>query len=257
MQKLDLLAYNTRGGFADVERRNDLIDFIKSGDPDIAFFSDALPNSANIDDIGYVRRALESQGYEVLISDAYEEDRTDGSRTIGIFRQGLNAKHMYIGEDKSTYRLAIKDRIVIGRHFDDRNEDKRLALLEEIGDADVIMGDFNALHKRAMLARALRLLMPIGNSFPEVNTDFSMTEGQISRGVSLFQRFARMGDGRLLLTMEDTGLIDTNARRAPTMHGIAQLDHIVIKSDIPYSDFKVHKDVNLSDHKPISVSIKL
>jgi endonuclease/exonuclease/phosphatase family metal-dependent hydrolase len=256
MTKLSLLAYNTRTGFGDDVTCKKLIDLIKSFNPDIAFFSDALPQRISKDKLAYIKNSLSDLGYDILVSDTERTDRTDWTRSMGISKQALNAKHFYGGLRNETYNVELGGKIITGRHFDDRNESNRLQGIDDLEKVDVVMGDFNAMYRNTLIAHTLHILMPIGNSFKDINTDVSIVKNPLLRAVSLFQRFTRMSDGKMLNELKSFGFVETNKNQIPTMHRIAQLDHILVKPRITFLNFKVHKNVGLSDHKPISVDIK-
>jgi hypothetical protein len=256
MTKLSLLAYNTRTGFSNDATRDKLIKLLAELDPDIAFFSDAIAQKISQKELHFFEESFASLGFGILISNNARNDRSDWTRSLGIFRTSLNAKHFYNGFRDETYNVEVKGKCITGRHFDDRNETNRLEVIDDLQDADIIMGDFNAMHRNTLIANGLHALKPIGNAITEINTDVTVVRNPLLRFASLFQRLTRMSEGTMLKKLHGFGFIETNEKTIPTIHGVAQLDHILVKPGIKYSNFKVHKNVKLSDHKPISLDIE-
>jgi len=258
MTQLTLLAYNTLTGFSDYRRREALLSFVKEVNPDVAFFSDAFAVDVTEADINHVKESLRQAGYDMAISNETRYDRTDWTRTMGIVRISLNAGISYVkGTYQDVFHVQLQDCQIVGKYFDDRNEANRLAALGDITGADVVMGDFNAMHADATISKLLKLCIPLGNTFKEINTDFTKTRNPLLRVISLSQRLFRMAQGDLLRRIEELGFVDTNDTYAPTIHHLAQLDHIMVKKSITYTHFRVYEDIDLSDHKPIAVTVDI
>lgn len=249
-----VLSYNALTGFSDTDRQDALVDFVRTENPDVAFFAEARgPDEKSIAFRKSVAM-LTDLGYEVTtgVTDP-PHLRSDSTGFVGLVRNDLGeGETVQIGHREGFYATA-GDITVTGIHLDDRNEDIRLSQVPHIPETDVLMGDLNAMHKHAPIARALRILRPITEALPEVDPNFGITTQRSKQVVSLAQRVVRMADGRTLQAIHNQhGLRESDPTLEPTIHGIAQIDHILISETLEARSFKVHKDIKLSDHKPIS-----
>jgi endonuclease/exonuclease/phosphatase family metal-dependent hydrolase len=260
---VDFLAYNTKAGFGDPTRQEDLVAFVEGQGPDVAFFAEAFKKDEHVSG-PFIEAvfALQGLGYEVTYgSNNDRNDRTDRTGFMGLVRADLGLGTVRQTQARDMYEGMLTDRasgesfVFAGAHLDDRNEAARLAQLRGLTGYDIFMGDCNAMHADVWIARALRLLRPITERLPERNPDFEIATGKLSQIMSLGQRLVRMADGRTMRDLESRGLRDADPARTPTMGGIAQLDHIFVSERINVDVFTVHQDVELSDHKPVSATL--
>jgi len=265
-EPLKLLSFNALTSFGDPSRQQSAIELVHTLSPDVAFFPEAYRHDDSRITIDASIVALRALGYEItsgLTDDIVK--RTDGTGFFGIVKPEVGKgsilrighRQGFIAEvtEPSTDTLIH----IGGVHFDDRNEPARLAQIEQLPETiDVLMGDMNAMHKKTPIARALRIVSPIVSLLPEVDPDFSVTKFRPKQYISLAQRLTRMADGRTLENLQNKfGLHDADSHHRPTIHGVAQIDHILAKDTIEVSDFQVHNEISLSDHKPISATIRL
>jgi len=258
------LSYNTLASFGDTKRKDALVQFVKTESPDVAFFAEAYREDGDFSVVESSIKSLEKLGYAVTqgLTDLVDT-RSDRTGFIGIVRPELGeGSCMPIGV-RQGFLAKIKDptsgeQIISGGvHLDDRTEEARLLQISALpANLDTLMGDFNAMHRSTPIAKALRLAYPITQTFPEVNPDFAVTTSLFKRMISMGQRLTRMADGRTLTALEEEHrLRDADSAMQPTIHGIAQLDHIVTSDRIKTSNYHVHRNIRLSDHVPISVEL--
>ncbi|MDB5167027.1 MAG: hypothetical protein JWN26_172 [Candidatus Saccharibacteria bacterium] len=230
----------------------------------MAFFAEAYREDEDMSNVHKSVTVLCDLGYEVTqgSTDVITSPRTDRNGFIGIVRPGLGSGSVMQAGTRRGFLACVHDSesgrniTVGGIHLDDRNEDERLKQITELPDLDVLIGDLNAMHRSAPIASILRLLKPVTEQFQEVNTDFKITTKRTERFKSLAQRLVRMADGRTLkILANEHGLFDIDPRKRSTIHNVAQIDHIVTRNVIHANNYKVHRDLKLSDHVPISADL--
>ncbi len=263
--ELKVLSFNTLASFADKKRHSQLIDFVQKQAPDVAFFAEAYREDGDMAIVKSSVAALHELGYEVTQgSTDCLPLRTDRTGFLGIIRPELGHGAILAAGIRQGYLATIVndgpggDVQIGGIHLDDRNETARLAQIAELQHVDGLMGDFNAMDKSTLFAKFIRKFQPIAGLFDEVDPDPYVTTNWLARKVSLAQRVVRMADGRTLSVLADTyGLQDIDPDHHPTIHHLAQIDHIVTTDRIRGADFRVHNEVNLSDHKPLSAVLSI
>ena len=263
MTSIKVLSYNTLASFGDKDRSDSLVEFIHNESPDIAFFAEAYREDGNMSTVRSSVVALRDLGYEVTQgSTDTVNPRSDRTGFIGIVRPELGSGSVMQTGIRQGFLANIHDTtsdrsITIGGiHLDDRNEDERLKQISELPNLDLLMGDLNAMHGSIPVANILRLFRPFTERFQEVNPDFNITTKRIERIISLAQRLVRMADGRTLQELaHGHGLFDIDPHSQSTIHGIVPIDHILTTRNIHSSNYKVHRDIKLSDHVPISATI--
>lgn len=260
---MKVLAYNTESGLGDPKRRDRILEFVADVAPDVAFFSEATSLDVPIHDSQMAIAGLRSLGYHVTHgSNADIPARTDARGFMGIVREGLGEGRIISSKTRQGFAAVVdssefsRPLDIIGQHFDDRNPRARLRQLFAQPLVDVLLGDFNDMHRDAPIARLVRMLDPLTQAFPEIDPDFDVTTNWLLQRISLAQRSGRMAQGKLMSVIEARGLHDADPTRTPTIGGVFQIDHIMIAEDLAAEDFKVHKALTLSDHKPISATIR-
>jgi len=258
------LSYNTLAGFGDPDRKELLLDFVESINPDVAFFSEAYKTHTNLSVVQSSTRVLEELGYDVILGqDSVVNKRTDQTNFIGIVRRKLGRGSImqmghYQGYIANVTEPDSGELLRVGGiHLDDRNEELRLQQLSHLPSLDVLMGDLNAMHGQDLIAKSLRFLHPFTQRLKEFDTDPSKTN-KVQQIMSLGQRIVRMADGRVLDELLRLGLQDSDPTHQPTIdNGIiyVQIDHILHTDSLRPSEYTVHRNINLSDHKPISVNL--
>lgn len=258
MIQIKVLSFNALDSLSSSTRSDKLIDLIKSVNPDIAFISEAASATVNPDKFKPPITTLAKLGYRATIFKNNDyHDRSDAHYSMGLTKLGIAL--VVKGSERQAYQVKLKvgDRTLslIGQHFDDRNETYRLNQLQSLPNADILMGDFNAMHGKDKIAKTLRSIKPITNTWPDVSPDFSVIKSPIKQFISLSERLTRMADGRLINNIENLGLIEADPKHQPTIHHLAQLDHIMIGLGIKPTEFRVMNEVKLSDHKPIMATL--
>lgn len=266
MSELKVLSYNTLATFGDRDRSKALVEFIEDESPDVAFFAEAYRNDGNMSAVQDTVSTLHELGYNVTrdLTDT-QNHRTDITGFVGLVRPELGSGSVMQAGIRQGFLAHIildqKSRVELkigGVHLDDRSEIERLKQINALPRLDVLMGDLNAMHKSKAIAHILRLFGPITERFPEIDPDFTAETSKADRIKSLSQRLVRMADGRSLQKLESTHeLFDIDPSAQPTIHGVAQIDHILVNPRIEASDYKVHTDIKLSDHSPISATIRV
>jgi endonuclease/exonuclease/phosphatase family metal-dependent hydrolase len=258
-----VLAYNTEGGLGDHRRRDKILEFVTDAAPDVAFFSEATSFDTPLRDIEIAIAGLRSLGYHVTHgSNADIPPRSDARGFIGIVREGLGEGRVISSKTRQGFAAVINSSEfnrpleIIGQHFDDRNSRARLRQLFAQPLVDVLLGDYNDMDRDALIARLVRMLDPLTRAFPEIDPDFNVTTNWLLQRISLAQRSGRMAHGKLIEAVKARGLHDADPTRQPTIGGVFQIDHIMIAEDLIAEHFTVHKDMKLSDHKPISATIR-
>lgn len=271
---IQTLAFNTRDGFNDPTRQQDLIDFVEHIKPDVAFFSEAY--SARFD-ADFAQTALRSLGYEVQAGEYDDIDgRKDRHGYIGITRIPNAIIKEQRFETRNGVHILARDPIthnsfdLFGLHADDRKKQGRITQLGSIPALvrqTIIVGDLNAMDHMDPLARVARFVKPLADRLysiePAETVSLDWRNKAISKmatravniaGVfgSHLQRLSDMASGEEIRMLQDQGFRDADTLHAPTMHHVAQLDHMMITDGVYPLDFNVLNDVKLSDHKPIS-----
>lgn len=160
---------------------------------------------------------------------------------------------------------------IVGVHLDDRRELTRMeqtkALLAQL-DAEnhnVVMGDFNAMHRTDSKARILRLMRPFARALPVVDPgETAPNLAKLRRVGSLSSRLTDMANGSTMNRFRAADYIDVDEQHQPT-RGPVQLDHILTNfhsknnaaAYLDIGDYQVHEVTSVeSDHRPVSAVIE-
>ena len=205
---------------------------------------------APYDDIGGRRYAATIDPHMMLLSRI-------PLRSSKIVRLGgsRNALLTQIAEPETGKSLRV-----ICVHLDDRSEANRIKqvndlvpLINSSGSPTIVMGDFNAMHKESLPARALRT---------------SLAQGVVqywphTRSKDIMCRLSEMAIGDTMSRiLGQTNLKDVDLKMRPTttpkMRGqewmpsirMVQIDHVLVSPDVKAAHFEIGSDGG-SDHRAV------
>ncbi len=264
-----IASWNIARGLSDPERLASITAGLQEMDADVVILSESMDKEGRLADPDFAKKL----GYAAITTE-YEDVEPHPSEqqflTV-LYRQSP-------GVDIDTVRLGLGTRRALGvlvrhegtamlgiaSHFDDRSEDKRIAmvnaLVEGIGKDErdweyvFVAGDLNAMHPQDWRAKILgnRTAQIIARHIPE-------SIKKLARFKSLATRLTEMAKGTTMRLFSDLGFVDADPRRQATMllagKPAVQLDHILHTPDLDAKRFKAHTFAG-SDHRAISVTLQ-
>lgn len=276
---LNILAQNTLDAFSNLKTANDYIALIDRIGPDVAVLPEAY-DATRPEPVDKAVQRLAQLGYEVLSGPYDETDgRKDQHGIMLLIRKALvdpkrpsrlvrvgthNIAEGWVLDPASRKRLHV-----FGVHLNDRSEARRQAELDDLlgmltDDLTIVAGDLNSLYKsdargkefrRAWLIHLLTSLKvmpvhdPTGKPMPN----------SLGRTGSVYRRLHEMASGKTLERLLAAGFTDADPDHHPTLPAsgpFAQLDHIMLSSELRVSQFEVLLQ-NSSDHRGIVATIEV
>ena len=270
-EALTLSTWNSKGAFSDAQRAESALEAITTAKPTIIALPDAwhedsehsTPTARNrlITDA-----AIEATAYYPLAA-TFQEDRPDDNygrygfltlvettapvvdtEEIRLGRRPAHLIHLLLGKQALT---------VASLYLNDQSETNRieqtaqlLEYLEKYSEQPVVlMGDFNAMHGEAVVARALRSQL--------VRTSL----GKLSIANNTLPRLIDMASGDTLAALKAAGFQDAEPYHSPTIPSqlpLFQLDHIMIRD--PENKFTIGRPTrinrrSLSDHVQLQTTL--
>lgn len=262
--QIKVMSFNALDRFGEAKYVHSLLKLVENQAPDVAFFCEAYEATRNVD---VPIRYLTQLGYKVVHGPyGFRDGRLDRHGFIGItripFAEFAHVRRLafdglqgHVGSIEKPASLRI-----YAFHANDRSEAGRLKHLDSLPQgfvgSSIVMGDLNAMHGSTVVAQAAKLARPFTRVLPTIEpAGVSVKQPFIPRVGSLARRFTDMASGTFLHALEMRGLRDADPTNAPTIHGIAQLDHIMVSRMVIVKKFAVLKEVTLSDHKPIIATL--
>jgi endonuclease/exonuclease/phosphatase family metal-dependent hydrolase len=242
-ETIKIASWNICNGLSNPAAMPAVVERIKGLEADIVALPEAFSTTetdslsgSQVELLSEVQEKLKGAGYETLGTPYRDVDgRKDRHAFIMLHRR----------EDAEMHRVDLGSRIVIGAriaelslavtglHLDDRHEVSRLEQASNLvgslnnNDHNVLMGDFNAMHRHDRRAQVLRLARPIAHLLPSVDPgEQAPNLAKFRRLGSLSQRLTEMATGATLDYLASEGYEDTDPQMRPTM-GPVQLDHIL------------------------------
>lgn len=241
-ESFTISTWNAKGAFSDPARALAALDVVAETKADIFTFTDAwhedsAESSPTTRELLVSDSDFGSLGYTAL-KGISREDRPDnnyaqhGMLTLVNKRLEGETNEFELGERPAhhvrIHGIGSRAINVIGLYLNDQLESNRVSQVHQLVDylqpvaeePTVLMGDFNAMHRRSIPARLL--------SSPTIGRLFE----PITLANSTLPRLTRMANGTTMLGLEAAGFEDIEPYSLATMPSrlpLFQLDHIMIR----------------------------
>lgn len=278
-QVLTVAGWNVRDGLSEQAAMPLVVERIVALEADIVVLPEAYSEAARTGDaqkaetLHQAATALGGEGYtmhRVLYADADGRKDRHGFALLTRLTEAKNPVSVFTLENRKVLGQTFGDLAltVVGVHLDDRSEATRLVqasdLLQQLDPAqyNIILGDFNGMHRADPRARALRAARPLALALPSVDPgETAPYLPKLHRAGSLASRLTDMANGSLMDQFAQSGYEDVSRDYQPTK-GPVQLDHIVsnLRALHPADQWlrivQVHETTKAeSDHRPISATV--
>lgn len=276
-QSIKIASWNIEDALSRETRVDAVVKHIIALDADIVMLPEAFNKDEHHDnDTIYSAEAkLEDAGYNVDVTPYFDADERKDTHWFAALTRGSICKNVVRlrldSRDTLSARLAELPLTITGVHLDDRTEVIRhrqaISLAEQHASdqPNILMGDFNAMHRRDRRARVLHAAGLVANHLPVVDPgEEAPNHPRLRRIGSLSSRLVAMADGGTMASLENIyGYKDID----PGLHatrGPVQIDHILTNfakmgddTWLQITDYKVH-DVpkKESDHRILTARIE-
>ncbi|MFZ1250766.1 MAG: endonuclease/exonuclease/phosphatase family protein [Candidatus Microsaccharimonas sp.] len=274
LSSIVLSGWNLKAAFSDPKRVKAALDTVLITSPDVIVFPDAWHEDSERS-IPTTRHLLlsdadfQQRGYTPLKTYLRDDRPDDNYARYGFLTlyktdtTPLSAVEVYLGFRSAHHlRYAFGDTTlnVITLYLNDQSEENRLVQVQDLlnylvpyqNEPTVILGDFNAMHKKSAIGWVLQ------------NKLFRASLGKLSIANNTFPRLVEMASGTTLQTLEANGFYDAEPENIATMPSqlpVFQLDRCMVRD--PYGLLQVKRPARISrpkvsDHIQIltTVSVK-
>ena len=280
---INLLSYNVYQALTDVKRSDQILRFVEDSKFDAGALLSGYWTRASAEkplrdeenpNLARFISHLGSMGYNVFSHDEGDTtSRPDKTGFVGFIKEDVGTGGLLQTDGgRQGYSMDLtepetgKSIKAAAIHASDINAKLRMADIDGLpDDIDLLEGDLNVMDRRSAVARGLRLLAPGALLIPEARGDWDHNQqtglGKILQTAVLGKRLVGMARGETMDRLDDKGFVDADPSHRPTVQkagiGVAQLDHMMYKPyRVSVSDFRIHTDVQVSDHWPISATIR-
>lgn len=283
---LNVLSINSENSIDNSNGTNGLLGLVSEAKPDVLFVPETSKLGSNQPIEEWHSPEFEAfaaemirLGYgDALFTDYYTSARDRPNQTImSMFTRGDNAIRRIEVGNRYALLTTIGGVAVMGVHADDNNEVNRIQTAEaitrelELYDSAVIMGDFNAMHRRSIGSQALRLLSwPMSalerRLFPDIASYYDEANSSSIKMASLAVRLTGMADGSSLQIYEKAGFKEQLPLNHPTIrfggHGLPipgglPIDHILARGESVELIEAGVLPVEFSDHNAVMARFAL
>lgn len=275
-ENLKIAAWNIEDGLSSEARSHAVVDRIMSLDVDIMVLPEAFGDEVSHEDtIRVAETELEDAGYRMHVTPYHDSDeRPDEHWFAALVRDSVevNVTTMLLGT-RHTLSMQLKEipLTITGVHLDDRQELTRqqqaVHLAEQHSETqpNLLLGDFNAMHRDDNRARVLRAASFMANHLPVIDLgEETLNLAHIRQlGNLSFPLVDRASDGTMSFLERVYGYEDVDLARLATI-GSLQIDHMLTNFATTVEDewlkitnYTVHDTPESeSYHRPISAVIE-
>ncbi len=256
MSEISVLSWNFGRGMSKPSNAKEILHTLREADVDFVFGQEFCDRRGKI----VIPNFAEQLNYEFSQIVPYEDEIPHPSGEqylVAMGRKACRSRVIKLGGRNAielTIDLDGREISLVNMHFDDRNEEARLASADALialnadGKPRVVGADtnsFTGLLANVVSSAPMQMLAPM---IPN------------KRIRSLDTRFGEMASGKTVRRLEANGFTDADRKHQKTMKlgglAVAQFDRFWYNDQISVKDFEVLESKG-SDHNPIRVTLEL